>query len=277
MPPTDADLDTNAPESDSDAPPNASREAPREYKFSLDTEKLREDIARGVQAGVTELFQTNRSQQPLAEETPLAIDENDPDEIKIEKRIHNSQIPLRKQMRELTQYGMGKISELTEDVASRDFPYWKEYRNEINSELARLDPAARTNRQTLQLIHDTVAMRHESERLAKAGDEARRAMNQDTNPPAVGGANGRTLARTGGNTEIPTPSDLFDEDQVAEIERRGGPDRFAALISNGRFKNWSDYITSRQKMISEPKKGIMGRTIPFRRPETKSGGGRANG
>jgi len=93
-------------------------------------------------------------------------------------------------------------------------------------------------------------------------------MQLENEPPPPGGTNTRVQGRTGGN-KTPTPAELgFDEEQLSEIEQRGGPDSFARRVSGGRYQNWEQYAAGYAKMSSVPKQ-TRGRVIPFARLDTK--------
>jgi len=182
----------------------------------------------------------------------------------IKRGIHE----VKKEMAQFRDFGLARLGELTESNMRTQLPYYTKYEKEIKSELDRLNPALRTDPTTIRIVHDSVAMRHENERMEETRQQALRTARGDAPAPATSGPmRGAPLPKG-----VPSPEDLgFNEMQLSEIERVGGPDSFARHVSQGRFQNWEAYAKSYQGFNTAPK--IRGRNvIQFPKLSPKKGG-----
>ena len=261
-------MDENDRENLQTEPPEKAAPEPKEFK--LDVSDLDDKIARGVERAVSTIFdrQATRNQPANPDFESQSIDENDDADSVVQKRVHNALIPLRREMEQFKGFGLSKLAELTETQAAGELPYFNKYKTEIRAELSKFDPGIRANRETVKLVHDTVVNRHIEDIIGERLEEKARRDLQDAQPPKPGINSRSAGAPDNDPNRISAPAEIFDEDQVQMIEERGGPDKFAQSISNGRFATWSDYMKSRQGMAARPKR--EGRpTIPFRRLEEK--------
>jgi hypothetical protein len=246
--PTDADRDVAVDSNEGEPTVDTNQH------FTFDTSGLDEKIASGVSRAMGDVFQRFAPQQTAVdpELVEQQLSEDDDAEVRTQKRIHNSNIPLKKRMAEFESFGLGKLADLTRDTASRSMPYYNQYKTEIESELAKLAPAYRADMTTVRVVHDTVVARHIDEIADKRADEKARQLLQSGDPPGGKGRNGQGGADEGPST--PKPSDFFDDEQCRMIEERGGPDAFARKVSSNRFHNWEEYAASREKMANMPRK-----------------------
>ena len=255
--PTDADRDANnepevTPEPEVQTQPQT---------FSLDDLKTfaREIVAAQQPQPRTEPVRTTQVEQPPAEPSEEEWRDN-PKEAGA-KELARQLFPLRQQMA----FGLDRIAELADTSYAKELPYRETYRAEIDAELNKLDPVLRTRKDTLRLVHDSVAMRHEGERLEATRLEGVR--------QGRGSAPSPTGTRVVDGPKVPTPEELgFDQSLIDEINGFGGPDQFARHVSQGRFKGWGDYVKARENMQNAPKgRGARGMAavMPFARLEPK--------
>lgn len=235
--------------------------APAAPTFSLgDVESI---VDRAVGAALERTRPKAEPARPAPRQLPPAPTAedyaNDPAEA-TQRALARAMAPIEDRVQEFTSFGLQKLGDIISDKAGETLPYFKIYEKEIRAELAKVDPVFRTNPDTIKLCHDTVAMRHEGERLTTARNEAIRQQQQDA--PAPGSANGRTYGLEPG---VPTPEELgLSDENIEDIKQRGGPDAFAQRMSGGRFKNWADWVAARQRMNEVPKT-TKGRVITFAR------------
>lgn len=165
----------------------------------------------------------------------------------VDKAINRATFNVRQELGQLRDLGLARIADLTTRQVAETLPYYKDYQVEIEREMSGLDPALRTDPNTISIIHDRVAMRHEPERIKRFQDEAIRSARGDAPAPSgnTGRANMRDATRSG---TVPTPEEIgLNEDQIGEIERMGGPDAFARRISDGRIPDWKTYTERRER------------------------------
>jgi hypothetical protein len=234
---------------------------PPQPTFSLD--QVSTMVERAVEKAITA---TRPRPQPVprqVEPEPAGADEGDDNVTAIRKEVARALHPLRQEMGQFREFGLDRLGAITVEVEAKKLPYYNDYKSEIDARMAELEPVLRTNPTTLKLVHDTVVAGHMTEITAKARDEGIRQGRIDA--PRPGSINGRGV---GGDPDVPTMETLgLTEEQQDDINSRGGPDRFAQIISGGRFKNWGDWVKSKQGWDGATKfKGR--RIIPFRRMET---------
>ena len=182
----------------------------------------------------------------------------------IGKIVNKALYPVRQQMGALQAFGLERIGGLTREVEGVKLAHYKDFKTEIDGEMANLDATLQADPNTLRLVHDTVVNRHLPEIIAAAVKEQVAATRGDA--PSPGTTTGRTAPKTPG---VPTPEELgFGPDQIDDINARGGPDAFARRVSGGRFANWDAFAKARQTMSATPR--IGGRTVmPFARMEAR--------
>ena len=227
------------------------------------------DVQSMISTAVREAVAANRPQpvrevrQPDPEpEAPTDEEYRDNPMQATAKLINRALHPLRQEMGAFRQFGLERLSDLNESVHGAQLPYYKDYKAEIDAKLNTLAPEIRVQPQTLQLVHDTVVAAHIGEIQSRARDEGIRQSRGDAPAPPKSGINSRQRQ---GEPDVPTPEALgFNEDQIADINSRGGPDAFAARISGGRFSDWASYAKSKQSMDSSPRTS-KGRVMPFLR------------
>ena len=261
--PTDADRDANTQET-VEAP-----EAPATPQPTFSLADVQSMISTSVREAVTASQPRPVREQPRVEPEPEAPTDEEYRDNPMQataKLIHRALHPLRQEMGAFRQFGLERLSDLNESVHGAQLPYYKDYKGEIDARLATLAPEIRVQPQTLKLVHDTVVADHIGEIQARARDEGIRQARGDAPPPPKSGVNSRTRSETPG---VPTPEELgFNEDQIGDINARGGPDAFAQRISGGRYSNWEAYAKSKQSMDSQPRTS-KGRVMPFLRMEAK--------
>ncbi len=187
----------------------------------------------------------------------------------VDKAIRHATHGLRQEIGQLRDLGLARIGDLTSRQMAETLPYYKDYKTEIEAEMSGLDAALRTDPNTISIVHDRVAMRHEPERIKKIQDEAIRSARGDAPAPSSNTSRGsvRDAVRAGA---VPTPEEIgFNDDQLAEIDRRGGPDAFARHISSGRIPDWKAYTEkyANFRAARGVVGGMKGRVIPFARQE----------
>ena len=240
---------------------------------------ISEGFSRSLQSMREQELARQREQQqyaapaPAEDEREMPILDDDPDEVRVKKAIHNATVPLK---RELRNTGLGTMSAIARETVFSSIPEdAKPYRSEIESELARLDPASRANPTVIRKIVGLVRAEHMDEILAKKLDSAIEARLKAGEGSLPGNASGRLLGK--GKTDIPTPEEMFGEDSpnINLIEQAGGPDRFAQKMSQGRYANWADYVKAHKK-LQEARKANKDTAHPgaviFRRPQTMTRG-----
>lgn len=256
--PTDDDRDSTIVD-----PANEPEPQPQPAQtFSLDDLKT---FAREIVAAQQPAPKTEAPRQTFVEavpEEPTEEEWRDNPKAAGAKELARQLHPLRQQMA----FGLDRIAELADTSYAKELPYRETYRAEIDAELGKLDPVLRTRKDTLRLVHDSVAMRHEQDRIESARQEGIR--------QGRGNAPAPTGVRTDPNApKVPTPEELgFDDNLIGEINGFGGPDAFARHVSQGRFKDWKDYVAARDRMQNAPKaRGSRGMApvMPFARLEPK--------
>lgn len=183
----------------------------------------------------------------------------------VDKAINRATYNVRQELGQFRELGLSRLAELTTAQAAANLPYYKDYKTEIDAEMAALDPTLRTDPNTVAFVHDRVAMRHEPERIKRIQDEAIRSARGDA--PAPSGTTSRSRTRDAvNNNTIPTAEELgFNDDQIAEIERMGGPDAFARRISEGRIADWKAYTERNAAYRSG--RVAHGKAIPFKKAD----------
>lgn len=260
------DLNSNdiAPEPE----PTPAPTAPATPTFSLGD--VRTLVAESVREAMREVTAPMRTAPaPREEPEPEGASEDDYANnlpAAIQKEIRRGVHGLRKEMAQFRDFGLSRLGELTERSMESQLPYFGRYKDEIKAELANLNPAFRTDPNVIRIVHDSVAMRHEGERIEEARREAVRVARGDA--PSPSGHSGRGQPP---KNDIPTPEDLgFNADQIDDINSRGGQDAFASRISGGRYKNWAEYAKAQEGLRGAPGKG-RGKVIQFARMEPKKG------
>jgi hypothetical protein len=260
--PTDADRDATTPEVTETV---AEQPAPAQPTFAL------ADVQTMISTAVREAVAANRPEpvrqvrQPEPEpEAPTEDDFRDNLPAAVAKTVARALHPLRQEMGAFRQFGLERLSDLNENVHGAQLPHYREFKGEIDARLATLAPEIRVQPQTLQLVHDTVVASHLPELQERARQEGIRQARGDAPQPPKSGINGRQKPDA---PDTPTPEELgFNEDQIGDINARGGPDAFAQRISGGRYKDWAAYAASKQGMDAQPRTS-KGRVMPFRRLE----------
>lgn len=264
--PTDDDLNANTPEPAIENDPPVAAPPPN---VSLSRDELRNIMRAAIDETLNERG-SNRP-APQVEPEPEGFTEEEYESLSpqqralVQKAIKRELHSVKKEMNQFREFGLARLGELTESNMRTQLPYYTKYEGEIKAELNRLNPALRTDPTTIRIVHDSVAMRHESERIEDAKKEAARQARGDAPAPATSGPmRGAPLPKG-----VPSPEDLgFNAMQLDEIERAGGPDAFAQKVSDGRMKDWKTYAASFEKMNTAPKQ--RGRqVIPFARLEPK--------
>lgn len=266
--PTAEDMDNISGADNGPGDPVPEPKGRQDFNFKLDTSALSREIASGVRSGFQEMLAANRPQQIDPDEQALEISEEDDQATVVQKTVHNSLIPLRRDMKQFRSFGLDKLGHLTSKQELLTLPYYNEYKAEIDVEVAKLPAEYRADANTLRAVYNNVVAGHVDEIANKRAEERARATQLENEPAAPGRTNTRVQGKTGGNN-IPTPEELgFNDDQISEIESRGGQDRFAMLVSGGRYKNWGEYAAGHARMTAAPRTP-RGRTIQFKRLSDK--------
>jgi hypothetical protein len=263
----DLDIQDDSARADDDGMPPAATPS-----FNIDDVKtmIKETVGGIMNEAVNRARQQQRPAQaaPIEPTPDAASDEDYAENVgnAVRKDLRRMEHGLRQTFNEFAQLGMERLGSLTQQQMRTQLPYYEKYEAEINSELGQLRPELRTDPTTIRLVHDSVAMRHDHERLEDARKESSRQARGDA--PAPSGNTGRGKVPEQGT---PTPEDLgFNADQIDDINARGGPDAFAQKISNGRFANWKEYAEASGKRATAPRKG-RGNIIPFLRSKVAGG------
>ena len=259
------------------------REAPESHEppagatptFGLaDVSNLMDGFAKKLVGEVESRIRAANRPAPVAEPEPEGITEDEFESLSpvqrnlVDKAIKRAVHGVRKEVGQLRDLGLARIADLTQRSVAEKLPYYKEYQPEIEEQLGRLDPALRTDPQTIELVHDRIAMRHEPERIKQREAEWTRQSRGDA--PAPSGNNGRGGGVRADGTAVPTPEEMgFNEDQIGEIDRMGGPDAFARRVTDGRMADWKSYADARTKFKTS--RTARGNVITF--PKLKVGKG----
>lgn len=157
-------------------------------------------------------------------------------------RIAKGQQPLLQRINELEQNGANAISQLAiSTLTEKDRKIYNRYRKEVDGYLSTVSPEARANPQTLNAFIKVVRGEHHEELLS----EEREAWNREVterNKTTSAIPSTTESSRNRGTGGAPTPEDVYTPEQLEQIEAKGGIDVYVRKLSNGKYKNWSEYI-----------------------------------
>lgn len=168
-------------------------------------------------------------------------DENDTPAQVAEKVVKRALAPHIKRFNAVIAQGSEAIAQISERQATKDLPYYTEYKDEIDASLKKIDPSQRANPEVIKSVHDLVVGRHVGERETRIRAEEQRKAVKGAAPSAPGSR--PAPAATG---DIDLHSLGLSERQVAVIEQRG--DAGVAQITGGRFKTVADYAKALKRM-----------------------------
>ena len=261
----------------------ASEEAPKEATPAPAAPVIDESkIAAGIVAGLRDMqlerdaaMRSQQANQLPPEEQELPITDDDTPASAARKATHNATIKFNREMalmrNQFNTVGMGTLEQVSRTAVLENDPTYKKYKSEVDARLSTLDPVTRANPNVLKEVVKMVRADHVDDLAQEIAQRAIAAALKGGEGAQPGGATGRTYRPT--PKDVPTPEELgFNEDQIAMIDRRGGLDRFATTMSQGRFSNWADYAKSMARHEAAKKANKSdhkGAAIPFRRAGQK--------
>lgn len=268
--PTDEDMDAGTPEPHVEEPVETKPVA-ETPKFGLapptfGLEQIKAIVSEAVREAVVA---TQPRPQAIEATIPdLPTDEeiaNNP-RTSVEKLVARALAPIQRDVNALRDFGLERISALTQSVVGNQLPFYKRFQSEIDAKLGTLPAAVRSDPTTIKLVHDTIVADHTNELLQEARQEGSRQARVDA--PVPTGPAGRFVTKD--NKGVPTPEELgLDANAIEEIDRSGGPDRFAQTISGGRWKTWAEYAKAADAFRKAPTNRRGSKIIPLDKITTK--------
>jgi len=142
---------------------------------------------------------------------------------------------LRPELDQLRNVGLASLERIAKRDGASGKKHYQRFAKEIEEYMSQLPQESRVMPEFYEMAYNIVVGKNMDKLTQEALEAAQRQRETASVPDEYTGSRRRSRTPKG---EVPQPEDLFDDDVLASLAQKGGPDGWAQKMG---YDNWNDY------------------------------------